>query len=101
MDIDTGDTVLHKPTGEEWLVAGVKGDRLMWCGWPQGTASLNDCDLVAKAMPEARDKLLREMAAMPGSDMRKTYAMQRLGHNARSEARPACGTSRSTEELDG
>lgn len=40
MDIDTGDTVKHKPTGEEWLVAGVKGDRLMWCGWPEGWAAV-------------------------------------------------------------
>ena len=61
MEIDTGDTVLHKPTGEEWLVAGVKGDRLMWCGWPEGWAKLAECELVEKATPEARDKLLHEL----------------------------------------
>lgn len=79
MGIDTGDTVKHKPTGEEWLVAGVKGDRLMWCGWPEGWAALTDCELVEKATPAARDKLLHELAAMQGHDIRKSYAMQRLG----------------------
>ena len=82
MDIDTGDTVKHKPTGEEWLVAGVQDDRLMWCGWPEGRAAVADCELVKKATPEARDKLLHELAEMHGHDMRKTYAMMRLGHNA-------------------
>ena len=36
MTIDTGDTVKHGPTGETWVVAYVQGDRLAWCGWPEG-----------------------------------------------------------------
>lgn len=76
--IDTGDVVRHKPTGEKWTVACVRGDRLSWCGWPEGQAELNDCALVEKATPEARDKLLREMAAKAGDDHRGRYARHRL-----------------------
>lgn len=63
MSIDTGDTVFHRPTRETWLVAHVDGDRLYWCGWPEGTAAVCDCLLVDKAMPATRYGLLVEMAA--------------------------------------
>ena len=46
MSIRTGDTVLHRPSGEKWMVAYVEGDFLAWRGWPDGEARLSDCDLV-------------------------------------------------------
>jgi hypothetical protein len=76
MTIDTADHVRHGPTGEEWVVAYVKGDRLAWCGWPQGEAALSDCTLTKKATPEERDKLLRDLAAIREGDMRADYARQ-------------------------
>ncbi len=77
--IDTGDHVLHQPTGETWLVAYVEGDRLAWCGWPPGLAALSDCTLVMKAGTGERDALLCEMAEMnDGSDARCRYARRRL-----------------------
>lgn len=76
--IDTGDHVRHAPSGEEWVVAYVQGDRLAWCGWPEGEALLADCTLLSKATPEYRQKLLQDMAAMPGDDARKWYAVRRL-----------------------
>lgn len=77
--IDTGDSVFHAPSGETWLVACVRGDRLSWCGWPEGTADLKDCTLKRKATPEERDKLLREMADMRNDeDHRARYARHRL-----------------------
>lgn len=76
--IDTGDTVLHKPTGEKWLVACVQDGRLSWVGWPEGTAALSDCELSARATLESREGLLREMAAIAGDDHRKRYAERRL-----------------------
>jgi hypothetical protein len=63
IQIDTGDTVFHRPTREEWLVACVQGDHLSWCGWPEGMARLADCLLVDKATHAEREKLLRDMAA--------------------------------------
>jgi hypothetical protein len=78
-DIDTGDTVRHEPTGEEWLVACVIGDHLNWCGWPEGTAALADCELAKKVSDEKRDRLLRELTAMKSDDHRGRYARERLG----------------------
>jgi hypothetical protein len=76
--IDTGDVVLHTPTGEEWLVACVRGDRLSWCGWPEGMADLADCTLVRKATAKERHSLLAEMAHIGDSDHRGRYARDRL-----------------------
>lgn len=75
--IDTGDHVKHGPTGEEWVVAYVRGDRLAWCGWPEGEAALADCTLTKKATPERRDALLQEMATL-GDTARGRYARARL-----------------------
>ena len=77
MDIDTADHVLHGPSGETWVVAYVEGDRLAWCGWPEGEASLADCTLVKKATPEQREKLLWELADLT-DDRRGRKAKQRL-----------------------
>jgi hypothetical protein len=78
VNIDTADHVRHIPTGEEWLVACVRGDKLSWCGWPEGMADLADCELTKKATNEERDKLLRDLAAIGGSDHRCHYAQHRL-----------------------
>lgn len=75
--IKTGDTVRHVPSGETWTVAYVKAedDVLAWCGWPAGQARLSDCELV-EACSEAESRaLLAELAAMPGDDQRKSYAL--------------------------
>lgn len=78
--IDTGDTVLHRPTGGTWLVAFVEGTRLAWCGWPFGYAKINDCELVQKTSEAERDALLRKLATMSDtSDPRRRYARRRLG----------------------
>lgn len=61
-DIDTGDAVLHQPTGETWLVARVDGSHLYWMGWPPGCASLADCVLLDKASTQWRDKTLSDIA---------------------------------------
>ena len=74
VEIDTGDVVLHAPSGEQWLVACVRGDDLSWCGWPEGIARLSDCSLVKKATLEARLALLTELAAMGSDDHRQRHA---------------------------
>jgi hypothetical protein len=76
--IDTGDVVHHTPTGESWVVACVNGDRLSWCGWPEGTALLSDCTLVVKATPEERNNLLEQLADMQSPDHRKNHALALL-----------------------
>lgn len=74
--IDTGDFVLHRPTGEEWVVAYVRGDRLAACGWPDTLADLSDCELVKKATPEKRQEMLELLAASSGH--RAAYAIEVL-----------------------
>lgn len=85
VSIDTGDTVLHGPTGEQWLVAYVRDDRLAWVGWPEGEAQLADCTLLTKATPEERRRLLHEMAASK-SGRRSRYAAYTLAEEARTDA---------------
>jgi hypothetical protein len=80
--IDTGDTVLHLPTGETWVVAFVERDRLSWVGWPEGFAALSDCTLLKKATPDERQKLLEDMANMQTDDMRRRYAKRILSEIA-------------------
>lgn len=76
IQIDTGDAVFHKPTREMWQVAYVQGDRLAWCGWPDGTARVRDCLLVEKATAPERHELLVEMAR--GRGHRAEYARRAL-----------------------
>lgn len=84
--IDTADHVKHLPTGEFWLVAYVEGDRLCACGWPCTVADLADCELIQKAAPGEREKLLRDMAAMGGNDPRRFYAERRLAEQEQGNA---------------
>ncbi len=52
--INCGDHVLHRPSGEKMVVAAADHgeDMLMWCGWPEGSAKISDCDVVMHATPE-------------------------------------------------
>lgn len=66
--IRPNDTVLHKPSGETWVVCGVDHERgeLIACGYPFPTlAKLSDCELVeegdtAKGQPEEYIRALRK-----------------------------------------
>lgn len=60
--IDTGDSVLHEPSGETWLVVRVREDKLAWMGWPAGWANLSDCKLVRKAPDAERLRWLKQLS---------------------------------------
>ena len=74
---DTGDVVSHGPTGERWIAAYVRGDRLAWAAWPEGEAALSDCTLVRKATHEEQQSMLQRMAI--GTGARARYVRHRLG----------------------
>lgn len=74
--IRTGDIVLHKPSGEEWLVAFCKDGEVCPCGWPLGYAKASDCEIVKKATDDESVKLLHELADMKADDPRRSYARQ-------------------------
>lgn len=78
--MQTGDTVLHKPSGETWSVAFVEGDELVPRGWPLSYAKVSDCELVTACSWEVRREILRDMAKMINlSDPRRQYARRALG----------------------
>lgn len=77
--IKTGDHVLHKPSGETWIVAYVDGSDIAWCGWPSGFARVLDCEIVKVATHDESRALLREMAEMSEGDHRRRYARLALG----------------------
>ena len=78
MIIDTGDIVKHMPTGEYWTVACVIGDKLSWCGWPEGQANLEDCELLKSADKNEMRNLLIELANSSPNDHRTIYAKNSL-----------------------
>jgi hypothetical protein len=75
-DIETGDTVFHRPSEETWLVAFVEGGRLYACGWPCSGVPVEDCELIDKGTKPDRLKLLDQMADISGDDPRKSYALR-------------------------
>ena len=77
MVIDTGDAVLHVPSGETWTVAFCENGEVCCCGWPESYANVLDCQLTRKAAPEERLELLDQMKRTPGA--RGNYARRILG----------------------
>lgn len=47
-----GDAMLHKPSGEVWVVAFVDNGMLAWSGWPAGMANLDDFEMAKRASDE-------------------------------------------------
>ena len=47
--IEPGDHVHHEPSGEDWVIGRVSGDRVYPLGWPSSSALLADCKLIKKA----------------------------------------------------
>lgn len=67
--IRCGDTVHHRPSGGNWVVAYAdysSGD-LAWMGWPEGYARIVECDLIACCTDaEHRENVGRWLASTRG-----------------------------------
>lgn len=50
--IERGDTVLHRPSGEEWLILRADENYVEPAGWPRSRAFATDCTIISKATPE-------------------------------------------------
>ena len=68
--IRAGDVVHHEPSDEDWVVAYVQGDRIAWCGWPEGEAELKDCWLKKSCTDEEHRARLEEIAKSSGKRAR-------------------------------
>lgn len=67
--IDTGDLILHKPSGEQCVVAAVEGNRVYWCGHPfGGSFSLADCELLKSASESERAQVLCDLVRHSGNE---------------------------------
>lgn len=78
--IRCGDTVVHKPTGETWLVAYADygtGD-LAWSGWPDGRARIADCEISRFATDEQHAKHVAEWLSPPAREDHRTAVIRRL-----------------------
>lgn len=81
--IKPGDVVLHKPSGERWVVAYADHERneLSWFGWPEGFAKISDCELVKSVTFEEALKdlvLWAEPRQQRVGDLRHRYAASML-----------------------
>ncbi len=64
--IRPNDVVLHKPTGEKWVVCGVNYEqgRLIPCGYPFPTvAKIEDCELIEEHY-HAKSQTEEQIAAL-------------------------------------
>jgi len=75
-----GDTVLHHPSGEKWLLAYRDGDFVSWCGYPEGTARVEDCTVVKACTDEEHRQMLESWAkkGMTQNDHRRTTCLRLL-----------------------
>ena len=78
--IRCGDAVLHRPTGETWLVAYADYEQnvLSWSGFPEGSAKLSDCEVTRVATDDQHRKHVEEWLAKPSGGDHRRYAIERL-----------------------
>jgi hypothetical protein len=77
--MDTGDTILHKPSRERHMVACVHSPYLHTAGFPELRLLLIDCTLIREATAEERHQHTVSMARSSGTGHRSVCARQRLG----------------------
>lgn len=66
----TGDTILHKPSGETWTVAWGDDREVICCGWPESFADASDCEMLQTATDEEHWTLVRRIAEPNSSSPR-------------------------------
>ena len=76
-----GDYVLHRPSGEEWVVAYADPviDLLAWAGWPNGTAKLSDCEVTKRCTDDEHRKAVEEWRNSGSDDGRKRKVLAFYG----------------------
>ena len=67
----TGDSILHKPSGEAWVCAWADPGTgyLSWLGWPPGEAEISDFDLVKAVSDAEHVQWLRDLKNSKRSDV--------------------------------
>lgn len=65
MTFRTGDVILHKPSGEKWIVAWGNDREVICCGWPESFADTLDCEMINPATDREHWRLVEEVAKHP------------------------------------
>ena len=78
-----GDTVLHRPSGETWIVASLTTDGALYaCGWPESRADAADVEVTEPCSDEEHEKMLRDVGATTsdhgGHSARASWARENL-----------------------
>lgn len=73
-----GDHVLHRPSGETWVVAWADADDLAWAGYPVGIARTINCQIVKRAT-EAEHRAAVEEWSRSTSERRRLKVMTIYG----------------------
>jgi hypothetical protein len=74
----TGDVILHRPSGEKWLVAWADDKHVICCGWPESQALIADCDLIEPATEEKHRRIVTEIATLSQRDLRQVRCAELL-----------------------
>lgn len=79
MTFRAADLIHHAPSGEVWVLAvDEESGRVMPAGWPESIAEAKDCTLIKAATDAERISMLWEIAKIPDSDMRASWARRQL-----------------------
>lgn len=83
MTFRAGDHVLHKPSGETWVLAcDEERGEVICCGWPESFAKAADCELVDAVSDEYRRELLLRVARSCSDQTRGSRALEQLAKGA-------------------
>ena len=83
MSFRTGDSVLHRPTGEKWF-AWADENEAICCGWPETMVLAPDCEPIRAATDEQHWKLVEETRNPARSRQQRCFALS-------CGIRPECG----------
>ena len=74
-----GDVVLHRPSGERWLLAAdQEGGEVVCAGWPETVAKAGDCELVTAATGVRRLDMIARVAKGCAGEIRGSWARRHL-----------------------
>lgn len=76
--IDSGDVVVHRPTGENWVIGASTGKYVYPQGWPPTRANAADCDLVERASIAWFRETIFEWSEKKSSDERCEINQRRI-----------------------
>lgn len=80
-----GDTVFHRPSGETWEVAYCDGNDLAWCGWPNGLARTEHCQLVKACSDEEHAQAVERWRQSLNGGSRRAHVLHLYDATRRAE----------------